>query len=120
MEDDLCDFTDVTLGLGRLHQVLQDVSSSSEPAAREAVGRRILRCPARASSTFGLVMVGGMFRRAGWEVEGGPSELVINPVARGRSTWFDVVGFWLLMCTWSSWQSAFAPCARPPSTAPWA
>ena len=38
-------------------------------------------------------MVGEIFRRAGWEVEGGPSEHAINPVARVRAAWFDVVGF---------------------------
>ncbi len=93
-EDDLCDFTDVTLGLGRLHQVLQDLSSSTEPAVRPSTGRRILLLPSPGEQhTFGLVMVGEMFRRAGWEVEGGPSEHALDPVARGRTTWFDVVGF---------------------------
>lgn len=93
-EDDLCDFTDVTLGLGRLHQVLQDLSSSSEPPIRASNGRRILLLPSPGEQhTFGLVMVGEMFRRAGWEVEGGPSEHAINPVARGKDTWFDIVGF---------------------------
>ncbi|RZJ18331.1 MAG: cobalamin-binding protein, partial [Haliea sp.] len=59
-EQDLCDFTDVTLGLGRLQQVLRELS----PAFGQSIdhptnGRRVLLLPSPGEQhTFGLVMVG--------------------------------------------------------------
>ena len=94
-EQDLCDFTEVTLGLGRLQQVLRELS----PAFGQSVdhptnGRRVLLLPAPGEQhTFGLVMVGEFFRRAGWDVAGGPWESGCDPVAMVRREWFDVIGF---------------------------
>lgn len=94
-EEDLCDFTDVTVGLGRLHALLRELSSQFEQSAESPVnGRRILLAPAPGEQhTFGLVMVGEFFRRAGWEVEaalGGPE---LDVEAAASSGWFDVIGF---------------------------
>lgn len=94
-EQDLCDFTDVTLGLGRLQQVMRELS----PAFGQSVdhptnGRRILLLPGPGEQhTFGLVMVAEFFRRAGWDVAGGPWEAGADPVIMVRREWFDVVGF---------------------------
>ncbi|CAN5757473.1 hypothetical protein BH11PSE7_BH11PSE7_08900 [soil metagenome] len=94
-EQDLCDFTEVTLGLGRLQQVLRELS----PAFGQAVdhptnGRRVLLLPCPGEQhTFGLVMVAEFFRRAGWDVAGGPWEAGADPVTMVRREWFDVVGF---------------------------
>jgi methanogenic corrinoid protein MtbC1 len=94
-EQDLCDFTEVTLGLGRLQQVLRELS----PAFGNSVdhptnGRRILLLPCPGEQhTFGLVMVSEFFRRAGWDVAGGPWEAGADPVTMVRREWFDVVGF---------------------------
>jgi methanogenic corrinoid protein MtbC1 len=96
-EEDLCDFTDVTLGLGRLHRLLRELSEEfDQPVDAPTNGRRILLAPAPGEQhTFGLVMVGEFFRRAGWEVEAfldGP-EGTIDVPAVVSAAWFDVVGF---------------------------
>lgn len=94
-DQDMCDFTDVTIGLGRLHQVLRELS----PAFGHAIdnpgnGRHILLLPGpREQHTFGLVMVSEFFRRAGWDVAGGPRESGVDPVMMVRREWFDIVGF---------------------------
>ncbi len=93
-EEDLCDFTEVTLGLGRLHQVLRELSPAFSQSNSAANGRRALLLPAPGEQhTFGLVMVSEFFRRAGWDVGGGPWEAGADPVTMVRSEWFDVVGF---------------------------
>ena len=56
-EEDLCDFTEVTLGLGRLHQVLRELSPAFSQSNHRANGRRALLLPAPGEQhTFGLVM----------------------------------------------------------------
>ena len=98
---DRCDFTDVTLGLGRLQRVLREVSAGLAPAGGtvnvgEPAGgaRRILLLPSPGEQhTFGLVMVAELFRRAGWEVSGGPWEAAADAARLVESEWFDVVGF---------------------------
>lgn len=93
-EEDLCDFTEVTLGLGRLHQVLRELSPAFNQANTHASGHRVLLLPAPGEQhTFGLVMVSEFFRRAGWDVGGGPWEAGADPVLMVKREWFDVVGF---------------------------
>ena len=93
-EDDLCDFTEVTLGLGRLHQVLRELSPAFNQSNTNTSGSRVLLLPAPGEQhTFGLVMVSEFFRRAGWDVGGGPWEAGADPVMMVKSEWFDVVGF---------------------------
>lgn len=94
-DEDLCDFTEVTIGLARLHRVLRDLSpafgrSNDCPVS----GRRVLLLPAPGEQhTFGLVMVAEFFRRAGWDVAGGPWEAGGDPSVMVQREWFDVVGF---------------------------
>ena len=93
-EEDLCDFTEVTLGLGRLHQVLRELSPAFGQSSHSTNGRRVLLLPAPGEQhTFGLVMVSEFFRRAGWDVGGGPWEAGADPVLMVQREWFDVVGF---------------------------
>lgn len=94
-EQDLCDFTEVTVGLGRLHRVLRELSPAfGQSHDLPASGRRILLLPGPGEQhTFGLVMVAEFFRRAGWDVAGGPWEAGADPVVMVRREWFDVVGF---------------------------
>ena len=93
-EEDLCNFADVTVGVGRLQQAMRDLSPGL--VIRSTSGdqpRRILLLPSPGEQhTFGLVMVGDFFRSAGWDVAGGPAmSLDIDAVVRRE--WFDVVGF---------------------------
>ena len=74
-DDDLCTFTDVTVGLGRLQRVLREFSPAlGRSVEHPARGRRVLLLPGPGEQhTFGLVMVSEFFRRAGWDVTGGAS-----------------------------------------------
>ena len=94
-KQDLCDFTEVTVGLGRLHRVLRELSPAFGLAHGLPVsGRRILLLPGPGEQhTFGLVMVAEFFRRAGWDVAGGPWEAGGDPVVMVKREWFDIVGF---------------------------
>jgi len=93
-EEDLCDFTQVTVGLGRLQQVLRELSPAFGQSNVETSGNRVLLLPGPGEQhTFGLVMVAEFFRRAGWDVGGGPWEAGADPVVMVKHEWFDVVGF---------------------------
>lgn len=93
-EDDLCDFTEVTVGLGRLQQVLRELSPAFGQSNASTSGNRVLLLPGPGEQhTFGLVMVAEFFRRAGWDVGGGPWEAGADPVVMVQREWFDVVGF---------------------------
>ena len=94
-DEDLCDFSCVTLATGRLQQLLQELS----PAFGSVVGfptngRRVLLVPAPGEQhTFGLSMVAEFFVRAGWEVVGGQGSHHTEAVELVQDGWFDVVGF---------------------------
>jgi methanogenic corrinoid protein MtbC1 len=93
-EADLCDFTEVTMGLGRMQQVLRGVSSDFRDEGECATtGRRILLVPAPGEQhTFGLFIVSDFFARAGWDVWGGPGSPDGDVFNLVRHEWFDVVG----------------------------
>ena len=94
-DDDLCNFTDVTVGLGRLQRMLRELSSALGQGVEHASqGRRVLLLPSPGEQhTFGLVMVAEFFRRAGWDVTGGAWGAGVDAGALVRAEWFDVVGF---------------------------
>lgn len=94
-DDDLCNFTDVTVGLGRLQRVLRELSPAFGGSVEHpAQGRRILLLPSPGEQhTFGLVMVAEFFRRAGWDVTGGAWAAGADPAALVAAEWFDVIGF---------------------------
>jgi methanogenic corrinoid protein MtbC1 len=93
-EDDRCHFAEVTVGLGRLQQIMRGLSSAFGTDIEPPVaGRRVLLLQAPGDQhTFGLSMVAEFFARAGWEVVG-----MIDPAAptlqdKVRKEWFDLVG----------------------------
>ena len=94
-DQDLCDFTQVTVGLMRLQQVLRRLSPAFQnEMARRELGCRALLVPGPGEQhTFGLVMVAEFFRRAGWDVWGGPQSGRQDPVEMVRSVAFAMVGF---------------------------
>ena len=94
-EDDRCDFTDVTLGLCRLHQALTHLGSGSrtdcEPVENE---RRALLAPAPGEQhTFGVLMVSEFFRRAGWDAAHVTGVMEGDVLQAVRADWYDIVGF---------------------------
>lgn len=92
-KEDVLTFTDVTVGLARLQHLLRELSAPFESEAEHAFhGRRALIAPAPGEQhTFGILMVEEFFRRAGWDVAGGPRtpDEILFLV---RREWFDLVG----------------------------
>jgi MerR family transcriptional regulator, light-induced transcriptional regulator len=93
-EEDMCDFTQVTLGLWRLQQVVYDFSPSFlPPDALDTNPRRALLAPVPGSQhTFGVLLVSEFFRRAGWLVWGEPDLTLPRMCETVRMKWFDVIG----------------------------
>ncbi len=92
---DRCDFSTVTICLGRLQRLLREWSPSfGTEVDHPANGRRILLAQhSDEQHSFGLSMVAEFFRRAGWEVLGGVGGAVPDPSAQVSREWFDAVGF---------------------------
>lgn len=93
-EEDLCDFTDVTVGVGRLQQLLRELSPSfGAEIDHPADGRRILLVPAPGEQhTLGVSKVSEFFWRAGWDVVGGVGGSGLDPVKAVQTEWFDILG----------------------------
>jgi methanogenic corrinoid protein MtbC1 len=94
-EEDLCDFTDVTLGLGHLQKMLRDLNKEVEQSKYPPPnGLSILLVPTPGEQhTFGLSMVAELFRKQGWEVVGGPYDLADSPPEMAGQRNFDVIGY---------------------------
>lgn len=95
-ERDECDFMQVTLGLGRLHQLLQRLSFL-EPGPvlsdARANGRRVLLATAPGDHhAFGILMVTQFFRQNGWEVWNEFPESSDDLAACVRQHYFAVIG----------------------------
>jgi MerR family transcriptional regulator, light-induced transcriptional regulator len=94
-EEDECDFSTVTVALGRLQRLLRELSPAfGSEVEHPANGRRALFVqPRDEQHSFGLSMVAEFFRRDGWDVIGGVGGAVTDPAALVRAEWVDVVGF---------------------------
>lgn len=94
-EEDECDFTAVTLGVGRLQVLLQELSPAfGHDVSYPANARRVLLVPAPGEQhTFGLSMVAEFFLHDGWDVVGGQGALRDEAVSLVQEQWFDVIGF---------------------------
>jgi methanogenic corrinoid protein MtbC1 len=93
-EDDLCDFTQVTIGLVRMQQLTLRLGTEFQEKRKLAMdGMRALFAPIPGSQhTFGVLMVSEFFRKEGWQVwmELGSSEAtLLEAVAKD---WFEVIG----------------------------
>jgi methanogenic corrinoid protein MtbC1 len=93
---DSCTFTDVTVAMGRLQQLLRANSSAfglNNISEGRAAERRVLLLPCPGEQhTFGLSIVAEFFYRAGWDVTTSfmqPSASLNQLVER---QWFDAVG----------------------------
>lgn len=92
-QDDLCDFAEVTIGLSQLQQVLRSLSLGCEPVqVSDGCGRILLASFPGEQHSFGVMMLEGFFRRAGWEVAGGPGSSPVELCELVRDEWFDAVG----------------------------
>ncbi len=92
---DRCSFTEVTVGLSRLRQLLRDLSPDFESEASNARhGRRalLLATPGE-QHTFGLFVVEAFFRREGWDVSGGQIDSAEEIAHLVDRQWFAIAGF---------------------------
>jgi methanogenic corrinoid protein MtbC1 len=92
--DDSCDFTQVTVALWRLQQIVYEHSPAFQRDRRQRFSaRRALLVPAPGSQhTFGVVMVAEFFRRAGWDVRGDPCASEADIASVLSDEWFDLLG----------------------------
>jgi methanogenic corrinoid protein MtbC1 len=91
--EDEASFAGVTLALGRLQQVVHELSLR-RPGAMECRSASLLLAPAPGEQhTFGLVMVEDSFRRAGWRTAVEPSSRLADITAAVAADWYDVFGF---------------------------
>jgi methanogenic corrinoid protein MtbC1 len=93
---DECDFMQVTLGLGRLHQLLQRLSfvtpAPSRVDSRGQVRRALLATAPGEQHAFGILMVTQFFRQNGWEVWNEFPETGQDLIACARQHAFAVIG----------------------------
>lgn len=93
-DQDLCSFTDVTIGLGRLQTLLYRLSAKQkgveDPSALVTTGLFIT--PAGAQHKFGITMVEELFRRAGWKTLCLPDISIPELKATVAAQSFDLVG----------------------------
>jgi methanogenic corrinoid protein MtbC1 len=91
---DIRDFTEVTSGLCRMHQLLHEFSATFLHDARAAApDRSVLLIPMPGEQhSFGLIMVGEFFRRAGWDVWDLHPSSAQDLLSVVRRQWFSIVG----------------------------
>lgn len=93
-EDDRADFTEVTIGLMKLHRVLDQVRANA-PCGMDAgaCAPRILLAPSKGEQhVFGLMMVGELFARSGWRVRCETHEAGQDLISAVSQEEFDVIG----------------------------
>ncbi|WP_299622220.1 B12-binding domain-containing protein [Pelagibius sp.] len=93
-KQDLCTFTDVTIGLGRLQQILRNLSFATQGETIPwQQGRRALIAPAPGEQhNFGALMVAEFLRRAGWDVMAEPVTEKRHVADLVRQEWYAVLG----------------------------
>ncbi|WP_137124562.1 B12-binding domain-containing protein [Roseomonas sp. HF4] len=94
-EEDLCDFTAVTIGLSCLHQVVREYSPAFVARAPQPEPeRRILLAPAPGEQhSFGILVVEQFFRGQGWDVWSGSGLERVEILEAAHRIWFGVAGF---------------------------
>jgi methanogenic corrinoid protein MtbC1 len=91
---DTCDFTQVTVGLWRLQQVLRALSPTFQNEVKHAqTKQRALLVPLPGEQhVFGVMVVAEFFRRAGWDVSDEPCATNEELEESVRLAWFDIAG----------------------------
>lgn len=94
-EEDECSFTDVTIGVCRLHQVLLEFSrcfDATEHSHDSGLNALVVPVPGE-QHTFGIFMVLEFLRRAGWNCFSGVPRTRREFLRLVRAREFDVIGF---------------------------
>ncbi|MBB1077013.1 cobalamin B12-binding domain-containing protein [Rhodoferax sp. 4810] len=93
-EQERADFTQVTMGLLRMHQITHRIGYEYQSGPQKAgASRRIMLASAPGSQhILGLAMVSEFFRKSGWqvvvEITNTPAELY----TAAKNEWFDLIG----------------------------
>ncbi len=93
-EDDICNFTDVTMGLQRLGNVLRLLGrafTGDYDASRSGPSALLVQMPGEQHG-FGLAMVVQFFRHAGWNVRQEPVLTSADLIGIVQRDWFGIVG----------------------------
>ncbi|MBX9931797.1 MAG: cobalamin B12-binding domain-containing protein [Methylobacterium sp.] len=93
-EEDLCDFTELTIAMGRLQRISYGLSSrfgGEEDGGWDGRSLLLLTCPGETHS-FGVTLLDRFFRKAGWDTVCATEASGVDPVSLVRTEWFDVVG----------------------------
>jgi methanogenic corrinoid protein MtbC1 len=118
-DDDRCDFTSVTIGVGRLQRLMRLIGAGALAAGWVAGGEPppevLLAQPPHEQHSFGLAMVAEFFRGAGWAVASGAGETDTGLVARVRQRHFDVIGLSVGAETQLDWLRRQVPLLRAAS-----
>jgi MerR family transcriptional regulator, light-induced transcriptional regulator len=93
-EQDICSFTDVTIGLGRLQTLLYRLSARQKGVTDTdgLVPRGLFITPFGGQHSFGIRMVEDLFRRAGWKTLCEPNILSQDLADLIATENFDLVG----------------------------
>lgn len=93
-EEDLCDFAELTIAMGRLQRIMHELTARfrDEPAP-DPHGRSVflMACPGETHS-FGLSLVERFFRDAGWDVTSAAHSAHSQAIRAASTGWFDVIG----------------------------
>lgn len=92
-EEDLCSFTDVTVGLCRLQQLVYAFSDRIHPDDSGNGRTALFALTPGDQHSFGLVLVVEFFRRAGWRTVCAPDASARDLIELVRSETFDLIGF---------------------------
>lgn len=94
-EADVTDFANVTLGVGRLQQIMRRLGEDFLMEGGQGHGSEsvLLTIIPGEQHSFGLSMVAEFFRRAGWNLCTGPFSSHQELTSLVHNHWFDVVGF---------------------------
>ena len=94
-DDNVCDFTEVTVGLWRLQNTMRDLSPFFQRSAANCPNApRALLVPLPGEDhTFGLSMMFEFFRRASWDAWSGPVASSADLRGMVQREWIEVIGF---------------------------
>ena len=90
--EDVCTFTDVTIGLSRLQQILRSFGTGFEAEAGENAGRILLATVPGEQHSLGISILEEFFRREGWQVDGGCDLSLRELSSMVKRGWYDAVG----------------------------
>ena len=93
-DEDLCDFADLTIAMGRLQRIMHDLTARFRGGtAPHPEGRSILLipCPGETHS-FGLSLIERFFCDAGWDVTSTSRDPTCDALRLAQAGWFDVIG----------------------------